>query len=207
MEGGPPRFTPGSSYRALLRNSTSSTPSPSPTGLSPSRAAHPRALQLGPDLVTSWRSRGSADRRFQPPTGIGPRATQPAEFGLFPVRSPLLGESRLISFPRATEMVQFARFPPDGVDSPSGARSCCLRAGYPIRTSPDLRLPAAPRGVSPPGRVLHRPDTPRHSPCALASFHRAHPSLAFVESGACRARRRRAPVIALRLVRCTRFAS
>src|SRR5690349_21690912 len=31
--------------------------------------------------------------------------------GLLPVRSPLLGESRLISFPPATEMFQFAGFP------------------------------------------------------------------------------------------------
>ena len=31
-------------------------------------------------------------------------------FGLFPVRSPLLGESRLISFPGVTEMVQFTPF-------------------------------------------------------------------------------------------------
>ncbi len=33
-------------------------------------------------------------------------------FGLLPVRSPLLGESRLISSRRATEMFQFARCPP-----------------------------------------------------------------------------------------------
>ena len=33
-------------------------------------------------------------------------------FALFPVRSPLLGESRLISFPLATEMFHFARFAP-----------------------------------------------------------------------------------------------
>ena len=32
------------------------------------------------------------------------------DFGLFPVRSPLLGESRLISFPRGTEMFHFSRF-------------------------------------------------------------------------------------------------
>ena len=31
-------------------------------------------------------------------------------FGLFPVRSPLLRESRLLSFPGATEMFQFAPF-------------------------------------------------------------------------------------------------
>src|SRR5215216_6585562 len=35
----------------------------------------------------------------------------PAGFGLVPVRSPLLGESRLISFPRGTEMFQFPRLP------------------------------------------------------------------------------------------------
>ncbi len=33
-------------------------------------------------------------------------------FRLIPVRSPLLRESRLISFPRATKMLQFARLPP-----------------------------------------------------------------------------------------------
>ena len=32
-------------------------------------------------------------------------------FGLFPVRSPLLRESRLIYFPRGTEMFQFSRLP------------------------------------------------------------------------------------------------
>ena len=31
-------------------------------------------------------------------------------FGLLPVRSPLLGKSRLISFPRGTEMFHFPRF-------------------------------------------------------------------------------------------------
>src|SRR6185369_7240194 len=33
-----------------------------------------------------------------------------ARFGLFPVRSPLLGESRLIYFPGGTEMVHFPPF-------------------------------------------------------------------------------------------------
>jgi hypothetical protein len=33
-------------------------------------------------------------------------------FRLFPFRSPLLGESRLLSVPRGTEMFQFPRFPP-----------------------------------------------------------------------------------------------
>ena len=33
-------------------------------------------------------------------------------FRLVPFRSPLLGESRLFSFPRGNEMFQFPRFPP-----------------------------------------------------------------------------------------------
>jgi hypothetical protein len=41
------------------------------------------------------------------------------------------------------------------------------RPGCPIRISSDLRLPATPRGVSSPGHVLLRPQTPRHPPCAL----------------------------------------
>ena len=41
-----------------------------------------------------------------------------ARFGLFPVRSPLLGESRLLSFPPGTEMVHFPGF----ASSPYGFR-------------------------------------------------------------------------------------
>ena len=59
-------------------------------------------------------------------------------------------------------MFQFPRCPPD-----TAARCPAVRrAGCPIRTSPDLRLPAPPRGISPRGRVLPRPPTPRHPPCA-----------------------------------------
>ena len=45
---------------------------------------------------------GQARRALQPSDGIGSQSTKPPEFGLFPVRSPLLGESRLISIPRGT---------------------------------------------------------------------------------------------------------
>ncbi len=36
-------------------------------------------------------------------------------FRLIPVRSPLLGESLLLSLPRLTEMFQFGRFPPQAL--------------------------------------------------------------------------------------------
>ena len=53
---------------------------------------------------------------------------------LFRFRSPLLSESRLISFPLATKMFQFTRF--------ASSRLCIqreipLRVGFPIRTSTD----------------------------------------------------------------------
>jgi hypothetical protein len=41
-----------------------------------------------------------------------PQAIAPTRFGLIPVRSPLLRESRFLSLPRATKMFQFARLPP-----------------------------------------------------------------------------------------------
>src|SRR5215211_5732240 len=46
LEGGPPSFTPGLSYRALLRNSTSVMVWSSATGLSPSRAPRSKGLRL-----------------------------------------------------------------------------------------------------------------------------------------------------------------
>src|ERR1700757_4997607 len=48
--------------------------------------------------------------------------------GLVPVRSPLLGESRLISFPPATEMFQFAGFASSTYEFSAGY---LLRGGFP----------------------------------------------------------------------------
>ncbi len=95
LEGGPPSFTPDFSCRALLRNSTTSSPLASPTGLSPS---------LGP------RSRGL--RLPSPNASVGPTTPRPQgpRFGRYPVRSPLLGASQLIPLPPGTEMFQFPGF-------------------------------------------------------------------------------------------------
>ena len=63
---------------------------------------------------------------------------------LFRFRSPLLSESRLMSFPRATEMFQFTRFA-----SHTYVFSVrYLSVGFPIQKSPDRRLLASPRGLS-----------------------------------------------------------
>jgi hypothetical protein len=52
-------------------------------------------------------------QRGAPTTPIRQRhqALTPYRFGLFPFRSPLLRESRLLSFPQGTEMFQFPWFP------------------------------------------------------------------------------------------------
>jgi hypothetical protein len=95
LEGGPPSFTPGLSYRALLRNTASMAPWSSATGLSPSRAPHSKGLRLT-DAID--------------PAGPTTPIPQGDRFRLGPVRSPLLRPSRLISLPRGTEMFQFPRF-------------------------------------------------------------------------------------------------
>jgi hypothetical protein len=64
-------------------------------------------------------------------------------FRLFPVRSPLLRESLLFSFPPGTKMFQFPRCPSALTDDKT-----LLLPGFPIRISPDLCLLAAPRSVS-----------------------------------------------------------
>ena len=84
------------------------------------------------------------------PTRQRHRAVTPRRFRLIPVRSPLLGESRLLSLPRPTEMFHFERFPPQAL---------CVQTwvtGHdPGRVSPfgHLRISAfsaAPRSFSQP---------------------------------------------------------
>ncbi len=68
-------------------------------------------------------------------------------FGLFPFRSPLLGESLLIFIPAGTEMFHFPAW---------ASHVLCIqtwigginRLGFPIRTSSDHGLLAASRGLS-----------------------------------------------------------
>ena len=63
--------------------------------------------------------------------------------GLFPVRSPLLGESLLFSFPAGTKMFQF----PALASIADGCHPFRM-TGCPIRRSADQRLCAPPRGFS-----------------------------------------------------------
>ena len=72
------------------------------------------------------------------------RASPHNRFGLFPGRSPLLGESLLFSLPAGTKMFQFPAFA-----SVQTVRIAALQAaGFPIRRSPGHRSCAPNRGLS-----------------------------------------------------------
>jgi hypothetical protein len=128
LEGGPPSFTPDSSSRALLRNSTTLNPSASLTGLSPSSAPRSRGLQLP-----------SSNASVGPTTPV----PQGDRFGLGPFRSPLLRASLLISLPPGTEMFQFP-----GFASPFRKMTGSRPPGCPIRPSRDHRVCATPPSFS-----------------------------------------------------------
>ena len=90
-------------------------------------------------------------------------------FGLFRVRSPLLTESLLLSFPPGTEMVHFPGL--------ARTRLCIQRAvsGFFPEGFPHSEIPGS-KGASPSprliagSRVLHRRLAPRHPPYALSSL-------------------------------------
>src|SRR5204863_334522 len=94
----------------------------------------------------------------------------PAGFGLIPFRSPLLRESRLISFPRATEMFHFARLPSPCLCVQHGMTPHYRRRVYPFG-NPRIR------GCSAPTRGLSQPSTTFYGslPCGLGHRLRALP--------------------------------
>ena len=90
--------------------------------------------------------------------------TKTGATGLVRVRSPLLAESRLMSFPPATEMFQFAGFasPPYGF-----RRRYRLRGGLPHSEIPGSTIARISPGLFAACHVLHRLSVPRHPPDAV----------------------------------------
>ena len=86
------------------------------------------------------------------PLELGPQAITLARFGLIPFRSPLLGESRFLSIPPATEMCHFA-----GLPSPALCVQAGTRAHYHAWVSP-FGNPRV-KGRSAPHRGLSQPST------------------------------------------------
>ena len=109
---------------------------------------------------------GSARMRMCVLRSYYPRRAQArGGFGLFPGRSPLLGESLLFSLPAGTKMFQFPAFAPH-----SGVVTAIRAAGLShseIRGS--RAICAYPRLIA-AYHVLHRLREPRHPPYALRHF-------------------------------------
>ena len=135
---------------------------------------HRGVLRLGgwsPHLQTGFRvsrlTRGRTDglpvRGCHPlwpafPDGSG---SDPCATGLVPFRSPLLGESLLMSFPPATEMFQFAGF------ASTIAGRYRSRGGLPhSEIFGSQGAPPSPKLIA-GCHVLHRLSVPRHPPNAL----------------------------------------
>ena len=108
MEGGPPSFGPRFTGADLLRNAIERSCS-FVYGTIALCGARFHVLRLPNGLVTHAGADRPRTRALQPPIRNACPLTR-IEFGLIPFRSPLLGESRLISIPRGTEMFQFPRF-------------------------------------------------------------------------------------------------
>jgi hypothetical protein len=118
---------------------------PSPTGLSPSVA--PRSRGFG------WVFSSLCPV-------LQPHPDESGWFGPVRVRSPLLTESLLLSFPPGTEMFQFPGL---------AARAYGFSAGRFGHPGINARL-TAPPGISQSSHALHRLLAPRHPPHALSSL-------------------------------------
>src|ERR1700739_3903769 len=103
-----------------------------------------------------------------PPTPLTQRlpAITRDKFGLFPFRSPLLRESRLLSLPAGTEMFHFPALPPAALCVQAGVMGNYALSGFPIRKSPDQCLVADFPGLIAGSNVLLRLLVPRHPPWA-----------------------------------------
>jgi hypothetical protein len=144
LEGGPPKFSQGSTSPDLLDRSRS------------------------PDTYGTVTLCG---RPFQT-IRLSSRQRMARSHGLVRFRSPLLTESRLISFPPGTEMFQFPGFAPDGlcIQPPVTPPGCPVEPGCPIRRSPDhSAFDRSPELIA-AYNVLYRLCTPRHPPCTLNSL-------------------------------------
>ena len=93
----------------------------------------------------------------------GPSTPVPKNrFGLFPVRSPLLGESHMMSFPPGTKMFQFP-----GLASAKGGYRGSLPDGFSHSDSRGSKAACASPRIFAACRVLRRRSMPRHPPRAL----------------------------------------
>ena len=146
MGDGPPRFPQGSTCPAVLRDRTREPLSFRLRGL------HPVSPTIPDRSATRsvYHSPTPLPRRYVRPCNTldtTPAGLTYRRFRLFPLRSPLLGESRLLSVPPGTEMVHFPGLATPSYEFRWRSRGLPSR-GCPIRKSPGQSLFAAHRSLS-----------------------------------------------------------
>ena len=159
MGDGPPGFSRDSPCPAILRNLPSE---PARFRLPGSHRLRPTVPGRSTNGLVSYSPASRPDRPYNP-------GMQARRFGLFRVRSPLLAESLLFSFPAGTEMVHFP-----ALSSPTYGFSReypgITPGGFPhseiFGSTPVCGLPKLIAAY----RVLHRLLAPRHPPYALSSL-------------------------------------
>jgi len=155
LESGLPGFPQGFSCPVVLGNRIQGVRAVFAYGAITRSGGPFQILRLTVGLVTPRRIRSSSDPAPQPPIGNACGLT-PTEFGLLPVRSPLLGESRLLSSPRGTEMFQFPRYASAAYGFSGGYASITsrgfphsgIRGSQPACGSLRKQSPTAPGGWS-----------------------------------------------------------
>ena len=148
MDGGPPGFRQDFTCPALLGNPIREDDSFSPTGRSPSMVGLSRTIRLKNRFLTSRNLRTGSRLNPTTPNLQRVQALTQTRFRLFPFRSPLLGESQLLSVPGGTEMVHFSPLALPCLFNSAGSLRPLRRRGCPIRKSPGIRLFAPTRGLS-----------------------------------------------------------
>jgi hypothetical protein len=150
LEGGPPSFSPRFTGADLLRNAIERSCS-FVYGTIALCGARFHVLRLPHDFVTLAGGDSRRTRALQPLVRNAYPLTR-TKFGLIPFRSPLLGESLLIYFPRGTEMFHFPRLSSPRLCVQRGITPHYRRWVYPFG---DPRV----NGYSAPNRGLSQPFT------------------------------------------------
>ena len=113
-------------------------------------------------------ARGGPDRSRDTGHATLARLTH-SRFRLFPVRSPLLGESRLLSLPGGTEMVHFPPLAPPFLCIQKGVMGHDSHRVSPFG-HPRIKARSSSPGLIAAYDALHRLPAPRHPPYALSSL-------------------------------------
>jgi hypothetical protein len=150
------------------------SPSPFAYGAVTLSGAASQPLRLEEGFVTPWGVWGLPQPCPTTPMWQRPQAFTPHRFRLLPVRSPLLGESRLISFPPGTEMFHFP-----GCRTAKGGEYPQRVPRFPHSGIPGSRPACGSPGLIAACHALRRLPPPRHPPCALSTFTSYFPLCSF----------------------------